>query len=306
MIKEDTTVNNQFSATQSIRFIVNPFSGTSDKSEIKEWVVKHLDSTLYTWEICITEYPDHAKLLAQEAIDANIDIVAVTGGDGTVNEVGAVLVHSSVIMAVLPGGSGNGFAMHLGMGRNIQKAIQKLNRSTPITIDTCVANDHFFINIAGVGFDSMVANESKTDSSRGIFLYIRYSLKKVFEYRERKLRINVDGQPYKGKFLTVSMANGSMFGYNFRIAPRAILTDGLLDVVMVRKAPTWRYFISFWRFFNQSQDKLNFVEIIKAKHIKIKSIKKIHHHIDGEGMGKIKKLDISIIPQSLTVLVPQK
>jgi len=289
---------------QRIRFIVNPFSGTKDKSDIEKWIKDALDPSRFQYEIFLTQHPSHASELAAQAVTEKIDIVAVLGGDGTVNEVGAALVNTETIMAVLPGGSGNGFAMHLGMGRNIPKAIGLLNEATPVIIDTCLANDRFFINIAGVGFDSMVANESKTDQSRGLFLYVRYTLKKAFDYRERKLKIKIDGQPYKGRFLTVSIANGSMFGYNFKIAPRAILTDGMLDVVMIQKVATWKYFTSFWRFFNQTQDKLSFVNIVQARKIKIRSKKKVDHHVDGEGIGKIKTLEVRIVPKSLKVLVP--
>ena len=200
-------------------------------------VEAHLDLDIYDYDICFTEYPNHARELAIEAIRKKVDVVAVVGGDGTVNEVASTMVDSGLAMAVLPGGSGNGFAMHLGMGRNMKKALQYLSDTKLVEIDTCQANGKFFVNIAGVGFDAMIANMSKKDRSRGLWLYIRYTIMKAFQYKEQALSIQIDDMHFSGEFLSVSAANGSMFGYNFRIAPKALLTDGLLDIVLIRKAP---------------------------------------------------------------------
>ena len=175
----------------------------------------------------------------------------------------------------------------------------------PITIYTCTASSHFSINVAGVGFDSMVANVSKEDSSRGLWLYVKHTFLRAFTYKQKHLNITIDDQVRHGQFLTVSMANGSMFGYNFRIAPKAVLTDGLIDVVLIRKAPLWKYLISFWRFFNRTAERLNFVEIIKCKSVYLTSETAIYHHIDGEGVGQLKELTIKLVPKSLTVLVPE-
>ena len=87
-------------------------------------------------------------------------MVAV-GGDGSINEVAAALIGTEVPLGILPGGSGNGFAMHLGLGRNIKKAIQILNSAQPITIDTCLLNGRPFVNLAGTGFDALVAYKAK-------------------------------------------------------------------------------------------------------------------------------------------------
>ena len=287
-----------------IRFIINPFSGVSKKNNIPQLIQDNLDLEKFDYEIKFTEYPMHAKFIAEDAKNDGFDFVGAVGGDGTVNEIASSLVNSSTTLAVLPAGSGNGFAMHLGMGRNIAKAIKMLNDARSIAIDSCTANEHFYINIAGVGFDSMVANISKKDSSRGIWLYIKHTLLRAFTYSQKYLTIQLDQQKREGYFLSVSIANGSMFGYNFRIAPKALLTDGLLDLVMIKKVPLWRYLISFWRFFNRTAEKLNFVEVIKCKRVVITSQDQIYHHIDGEGVGQLIDLEIQIKPKSLHVLVP--
>ena len=95
-----------------------------------------------------------------------------------------------------------------------------------------------------------------------------------------------------------------MFGYNFVIAPQAKFDDGLLDILLVKKAPKWRYLFSLWRFFNASFHKSSLVETYTGKDIKIIGKKPMPVHIDGEGYYLKEDLHFTIKPLSLEVLVP--
>jgi len=291
---------------QTIRFIVNPFSGTSSKSDIADIISDALDHTIYNYHIKYTERPKHASELAQEAKAEGIPIVAVVGGDGTVNEVAQALIYSEVLLAVLPGGSGNGFAMHLGMGRNIKKAVQLLNNSSSLTIDTGRANGHFFINVAGIGFDALIANKSKNDESRGLKAYLKHTVKEALGYNYLKVTVKADNESYQAECVSVTVANASMFGYNFTIAPNALLTDGMMDLVMIKRVPIINYMFSSWRFLNKSIDKLKYVKIIKAKTIELKTTEDVYFHVDGEGSGLTNTLLVKLEESSLHVLVPKQ
>jgi YegS/Rv2252/BmrU family lipid kinase len=290
---------------QTIRFIVNPFSGTSSKCDIEKIIVDTLDHSKYNYHVKYTERAKHACFLAKEAKDLGIPIVAVVGGDGTVNEVAQELIYSEVLLAVLPGGSGNGFAMHLGMGRSIKKAMALLNNATSLTIDTGKANGSFFINVAGVGFDALIANKSKNDSVRGLKAYVKHTFLEALRYKYLDVTAKVDGQTYTSTCVSVTIANASMFGYNFTIAPEALLTDGLMDLVMIKKVSLLNYIFSSWRFLNKSIDKLRYVEIIKAKSIEIIVKEDAYFHVDGEGSGLTNKLSIELQEASLNILVPK-
>ena len=112
---------------KSITFIVNPFSGTSNKNNLEQLIKGKLDHKVYDYSIALTEYAGHATELAKEAVGQGSDVVVAVGGDGSINEVAKSLLYTDSILGILPGGSGNGFAMHLGLGRNIMKAISTLN-----------------------------------------------------------------------------------------------------------------------------------------------------------------------------------
>jgi len=290
---------------RTIRFIVNPFSGVSQKQNINELIKNNLDLSLFEYDLVFTEAPLHAQEIAQRSVNENINSVIAIGGDGTVNEVASALRHTTVSLGIIPGGSGNGFAMHLGIGRNIQKAISHLNLAKETIIDTCTINDEFYINLAGVGFDASVAYFTKQSSSRGFKVYFNTAMKEAMKYENMTYKISYDDVVIEDKFLSINVANASMFGYNFRIAPLANLHDGLLDVVMIKDASKARYITSVWRFLNSTIHKSPIVELKKTKSLIIESDKPMHYHRDGEGAISADKLSFSIQPLSLRLLVPE-
>ena len=290
---------------KQIRFIVNPISGTKSKENLDKEVKEALDQNKFDHSIVFTECPQHAIVLATQAVKEKIDVVVAVGGDGTVNEVASALVHSDTALAVVPYGSGNGFAMHLGLGRDPQKALSYLNDTKEIVIDSCKVNEHFYVNLAGVGFDARVVYELKNSKERGFQAYFKNSVGQAFQYKNQIYKIQYDdGEILESKFLSVTVANASMFGYNFTIAPNADLSDGVLDVVHIKDAPKYKYFANLHRFLNRSILKTPLTHLKFAKKVIISSEEPIYFHVDGEGMITEEVLVFSILPVSLKVLVP--
>jgi YegS/Rv2252/BmrU family lipid kinase len=292
--------------TNKILFIVNPFAGISKKKNFPAMVEKRLGNSNVYYKIAYTEYAGHAKELARKGVEEGADIVAAVGGDGTVNEVAGALVGSNTALAIIPGGSGNGLSMHLGIGRNASKALSLLKNPGYDTIDTCKINDEFFINMAGAGMDAKVAHRTSQNKHRGFINYFLDAMKISLFYQNETYQVEVDNEVREGKFLSVNVANGSMFGYNFVVAPQASVHDGNMQLVMMHNAPKWMYFLHSWRFFTKSIDRAPFAEIVPAKSVKIKSEKPIIYHKDGDGFSKqTRELNAEVIPKSLKVAVPK-
>lgn len=289
---------------RSIRFVVNPFSGMSQKGKVNELIKEHLDLSKNEYDLIYTQAPMHAQEIASQSVLEGIDMVVAIGGDGTVNEIAAPLLHTNTSLGIVPGGSGNGFAMHLGIGRNMAEAIQFLNTARLITIDTCMVNEEFYINLAGVGFDASVAYFTKQSPQRGFRVYFNGAMKEALSYKNKHYSIRFDDQLVEDKFLSVNVANASMFGYNFKIAPQANLQDGVLDIVMIKDASKVRYITSVWRFLNGSLHKSPIVDIKRAKSVTIESDTQMHYHRDGEGAITTNTLTFKIVPQSLNIWVP--
>src|SRR5690606_22246304 len=91
-----------------------------------------------------TEKPNHGAELAQDAIKEEYDIIVAVGGDGTINEVAKTLVNTSVILGIIPEGSGNGLARFLEIPSSIKEAIAIINRYQVKRIDSGLLNDRYF------------------------------------------------------------------------------------------------------------------------------------------------------------------
>lgn len=288
-----------------IVFIVNPKAGTNLQKHIRDSIDNHLNHKKFEYGIWLTKKAGHAAELAQKAVKEGYEFIVAVGGDGSINEVASALVGTDAIMGIIPAGSGNGLAMHLGYGRDIDEAIKKLNTAEVKTIDCGIMNGRTFINIAGVGFDGLVSNMMKGSHWRGFLPYFLKSVEAGLSYTAKTCTIVLDGESLERNCFAISIANGPMYGYNFQIAPDALLDDGLFDVVILKDAPRWQYFAAVPSMLTNKIYDADFVEHYRAKNITIHAEGEHHVHLDGEGMVISEKLEFNIKPAALRILVPQ-
>ena len=287
-----------------IVFIVNPKAGTNLQRHIEKSIDRHLDHKRFIYGIWHTEKAGHAAELARKAHAEGYDIVVAVGGDGSINEVASALLHTEVVMGIIPAGSGNGLAMHLGYGRDIDQAMRKINTAKVQTIDCGMMNGQPFINLAGIGFDGLVAKLMRGSNWRGFLPYFLRSVEAGLKYTARTCTIETEDQVITEKCFVVTVANGPMYGYNFQIAPDARLDDGLFSVVLFKDVPRWQYFAAVPSSLNGKIYDAGFVRHFSARRVKISCEGINYVHIDGEGMEMTGELVIEMVPHCLNVLVP--
>lgn len=291
-----------------ISFIANPYSGVSKKNNLRDLIKNYLDFHQYEPRLQYTESAGHARVLAEEAVALGADVVVAVGGDGTVNEVASAITGKGVALGILPGGSGNGFAMHLGLGRNLVRAIKILNCAEIKFVDTCLINDEFFLNVSGLGFDAKIAFLTKKSKKRGFWHYFIATLKEARNFKCLDVSMVVDEvEKIEGRYAAIVIANASMYGYNFTIAPTAALDDGLFDVMLIKEAPIFKYLLASYRFLDKSLHKSPLVEQFRCRSIQIKCYEESFYHYDGEGfmLPQGGLLRYTITNKSLPVLVPK-
>lgn len=290
---------------QKILFIINPFSGSNKKEGLPTLIKNYLDHSKFEYDVIITKRSNHATEITKKAIENGYEIVAACGGDGTVNEVAKALVNTNAKLAIIPSGSGNGFAMHIGYGRNAKNAILKINNAVPRRIDSCSVNGSFYLNLAGVGFDALIAYKAHQGVNRGFSMYFKLVMKELLSFKAEKFQVTIEEEnPFEDEFTTIAVANAAMYGYSFTVAPLADMTDGMLDVVFVKKASIFRTLLSSWRMLNNTLHKSSLVKVKKCKYFKIKAEKPYYFHIDGESFEFTDELKFQINPKSINVLFP--
>jgi len=229
--------------------------------------------------------------------------VVAVGGDGTINEVARGLLNSDTPMGILPRGSGNGLARHLGISVTLTDAIDNLFRHKVMKIDTLSINDKLSINVSGIGFDGHVANLFANKKIRGLVGYARISIKEYFRFPEFEAEVSVDNKTVVRKSFIIAVANSSQYGNNIKIAPLASVRDGILHLTVMKKIPLYRLDHIF-TFLKGSLTNSEMFEILEGKEVSIKTSKAVPYHIDGEPCGLNNSFSIQLRPGSLSVLVP--
>ncbi len=290
--------------TKRTLIIINPISGTQKKALIESLIETHLPKNQFNFNIEYTVGPTHATDLAAAAAKDGFDLVIAVGGDGTINETATGLIGTDTALGIIPIGSGNGLGRHLKIPMNPSKAIKSFSESEVMQIDVCTANDVPFFNVAGVGYDALVAHKFAQMPSRGLSTYIFNVLNQWFRYKPKKYKIKTEQGKFKKRALMISMANGSQFGNNAWIAPKARLDDGLIDVCVLTKfntlaAPTLAY-----QLFNKTIDNSKYLETFRSAHFTVKQKSKIAH-LDGEPFKLGKKIEFKVLPKALNIFVPK-
>jgi diacylglycerol kinase (ATP) len=289
---------------KKVTIILNPFSGTSSKQNIEsELQLKNKD--FFDLNFKHTLHSGHASDLVNEAIEEGSEIIVALGGDGTVNEVASAVYDSDkdIYLGILPGGSGNGFAMHLGLGRDVHKAFDMLKKMKYQKVDACDVNGRFFINVSGVGFDARIAYMTKKSASRGFKRYFFSTLNELKNFRTLPMQIQIDDKEMiEGKFGLSIIANATMFGYNFTVSPNASINDGLLDLTVFKEASAFKYMLESYRMLNKTIDKSPLVSNYQGKKIVINCLENDYFHIDGEGFELNHSLIYSIRPKQMKII----
>ena len=287
-----------------IRFIINPISGVGGKNILPRLIESHLDHTLFTYDIVYSQYRGHARTISEEAANEGFDIVCVAGGDGSVNEAGTALINRETALAILPTGSGNGIARHLGLSMRLKSALKRINLQKLDTIDTVTLNSKHFIGVSGFGFDAVIAKRFDEYHSRGLFSYVRLVLREFKNYRGVTVILNENNENKEySNLLFCTVANTSQFGNGFYISPESDVKDGHFEIIMVSLPRTLGFIRLLYSSLIGKVHESKYVECIQAQNAQIR-VKKKEGHIDGEPI-ELKDLlvQFNCHPKSLSVIV---
>jgi diacylglycerol kinase (ATP) len=291
--------------SNKILFIINKFSGGGYLPGLEGRIIDTCMKFNKECSIEFTQGRGHAIELAKAAVaENNFTTVFAVGGDGTVNEVAQGLVGSPITMGILPKGSGNGLARHLGIPINFKKSLSLIGSSNSFAMDTISVNGKLSVNVSGVGFDGHVAGMFGKNGKRGFIGYTKLVLKEFLSYKEFEVTAMVDGHEQKRKSFIIALANSSQFGNNARVAPHASVCDEWMDVSFIKKVPLAQAAGFGQKMFSGNLNKSAFVEIAKAQKVELTFQQPMPYHIDGEPHEPLEKFTIKIHPGTLRMLLP--
>lgn len=289
---------------KKITFLINPISGGIDKTSFPNLIDTILNKDLFSYSFTFSTSTEHLIKIAKDVVDEGADCVVAVGGDGTLNSVAAAVAHSPINLAVVPMGSGNGLARHLGISMNPNEAIATINQYKSVKIDSGMANNQFFINVAGAGFDAHVSQKFAEAPSRGLITYAKISIGEFARYPNEKYELTIDGKTISHEAFIICVGNGSQYGNNAYITPAAEVNDGMFDITVVKPFRIIDMPILAFDLFAKRINKSYLADTYKAKSILIKRASAGVFNIDGEPIDMEQDIEIKMFRASVNMIVP--
>ncbi|HXQ80173.1 MAG TPA: diacylglycerol kinase family protein [Opitutaceae bacterium] len=290
-----------------LRIVVNPHSGRPRRIRaILNLLRGFISGRGLEADIVTTEGPGHATEITRDAVAAGCLRVVAVGGDGTVNEVAQALIGTPAALGLVPCGSGNGLALHLGLPKALADALELATGSSGrlAELDTGTANGLPFVNVMGLGLDADVSRRFNRLARRGLPAYTRTALAAFMNRRTQRCSISFGGHRETLDAVLISVANSDQYGNNAKIAPHARVDDGVLDLVAVR--PTGFLGAAFLgaRLFLGSIDRSAGVRRLRGARFLIERPSAGIIHTDGETHAVGERVEVLARPRSLKFIVP--
>jgi diacylglycerol kinase (ATP) len=244
----------------------------------------------------------------ERAFREGITDIIICGGDGTINSIASFFSGTDIRLGIIPLGSGNGLAYALQIPMNIQKALDIIVHGKAGHIDAFQVNGRFACMLAGIGLDAQIAHDFSLQKKRGLLTYIRVSAIAFFKTGTYPLILYFNDNKMKIDVRFISIANSNQFGNRVTIAPKASLSDGKLDVVIVKRNNRFVTALSvlrqilFGEIQQETSTKNKNILYFQTSCITIDNPQKAPLHIDGEPVNTTEKVEINIMPAAMLVM----
>lgn len=282
--------------------ILNPRSGKKRALSVRETartLAKEFDVDLTEKVI---EGPGHGTRLAQEAAAAGQQRVISVGGDGTLNAIAAGLVGSDVALGIVAMGSGNGYARSQKLPLRPDQALRRALTGTVKPMDVCYLNEHLFLGTAGIGFDARVAWEFDRSGSRGMWNYLRITLKEILGAQPMRVVVKTNNETTERNVLMLVFANTREFGNGVAISPGSAPDDGLAELQCVSKPSFFPLMKAFYDVYTGRADKSRYIQTIISREALVHQAGTIAH-LDGEPIEIGNEVRFRLDPKRLLVVV---
>lgn len=288
--------------------IVNPISGTRDKDKLVPQLVSKLTEKNFAVETRYTTAKGDASVFARQAIADGYDAVAACGGDGTVNETARALCGTGMPLALIPSGSGNGLARHIGLSIDELEAIDIIDFDNVCDCDYGDVNGDKFFCTFGLGFDAAVARKFNEESTRGKTTYIKDAFIEFTKYRPQEYTVTIDGKStFDVKAYLIAVCNASQYGNNAFIAPHASITDGLLDMIIMKDAPHLQTLLAGIDMLTGNLPNNKQIDIIRCSNaIIVPKSEDNYVHLDGDPYPSSAEYHVKVFPGQIRLFTNPK
>lgn len=289
-----------------ITILLNPSARHGRARHLLEGALEVFRRRAVDFEVRKSQSPQHLIELAHRAREQKPDLIVSAGGDGTHHYVLNGLFGSATPLGLIPIGRGNDFAKGIGMPRDPRAAATALLNGQVREVDLARVGPVVYGCVAGVGFDSTVnryANERVRWLS-GTLAYVWSLLYCLKDYRPEPLEITAGGESFCGEVVFAIVGNNSSYGGGIRLAPRAKLDDGLLDVCIIPSMGRLEFLRWIPRAYRGEHLRHPRIRYFQARKITLRTTSRMELFGDGEFLQEL-PATIEVVPRALRVIVPR-
>ena len=284
-----------------IAVILNPTAGNLETVRDCQ---ERVESIARGCRLRITSHAGEAEALARRAVEEGFGRIVAAGGDGTVNHVANGIAGSNTALGILPMGTVNVFAMELGLPWNDLELCWSIVEAGDMRlVDLPSANGKCFVQLAGIGLDAQVVQETSLAFKRSLGpLSYLISAAHIAARQPPKLFIqSEDASVREGSFVLVG--NGRLYGGPFPFFKHAVIDDGLLDVVVFKRLGYLEIIKYLHDVVFSSDIRVPEIEYFQTRHLHVSSEQDVPLELDGELAGNC-PVDFQMHEKALPVLSP--
>ena len=283
-----------------ILFIINPASGNNTINWAIE-ITNYFSALHHTVQLYLLTKSCNVQTIKDKIAEFDPHQVVAVGGDGTIKMVAECLIHTNILLGILPAGSANGLAKELGIPENPQKAMEVLLNGQAKNIHITMVNKHLCIHLSDIGLNAYAMKKFKTQSGRGMWGYFIASLRVLMfnPILEIKMKIGNETRGIKAEMIVI--ANATKYGTGALINPIGQLDDDVFEVVVIKHISVLEIFKMVFTHAPYDPEK---TEIFQTNELSIRSTKRVHFQVDGEYLGKTKAVNAVLVPHALQVICP--
>lgn len=289
-----------------LKVIYNPTAG---RGKARRWV-REVEEYLRSRGARVDCEPstgpdDLVRIAAESSRDRNYDRVVVCGGDGTLNLAIREFDLATGTLALIPTGSGDDFARVTGIPRNIRKACDNALDGRVREVDVALANNLRYLGVAGLGFDSEVADFANNNVKflRGSAVYLYAIFRVLPKFTPRPVRIRTENGTREQNIMFAAVGNSRQYGGGIRITPDAVIDDGLLDICIVHETTRVELLKTLPKAYTGAHVKSAFVETGRGREFHFESDEAMAVYADGEPLTKT-PVSFGLAGQKLRIVTP--
>ncbi len=283
-------------------FIVNPVAGGKSKVNWEAGIKEYFKSSPHHHEIYSTHRDSDIESIRYWVDSWKPDRVVAVGGDGTLKLVAEVLLGTETPLCVFPAGSANGMARELGMPADLEECMKVLLEGEAKRTDIIRINQkNICLHLSDIGINAQLVKYFEETNVRGKLGYARGILRVLIKKRLMEVRIRRGDTSVQRSAFMVVLANASMYGTGAKINPVGDLHDGLFEVVILKRLSIIELLKMLFLNTPFNPDK---IEILQANSMTIEVRKRAYFQVDGEYLGKTKRISAHVEKQALLLVFP--